>query len=84
MQEIIICDYHIPQKTNQITNPELEILKMLPSEGTDFKMSTSGTVIWLVCLETSSLSDYFLPFANELISTKATLERFPSICGSLI
>ena len=68
MQEIIRCDYHIPQRTNQITNPELEILKMLPSEGTDFKMSTSGIVIWFVCLETLTLFDYFLPLPMNTVN----------------
>ena len=58
-----------PQKDKPNYYPWSWNLKMPPSEGTDFKMSTSGIVILFVCLETSTLFDYFLP----LPMTKAEL-----------
>jgi hypothetical protein len=50
-------------------------MKILPSERTDFKISTLAIVIWFVCLETSALSDYFLPLPITLQKYKGDFRK---------
>ena len=50
----------ISSETYQITSPEIEILKMLPSHWTDSKFSTSVLVIWFVCLRIRPSLQHFL------------------------
>ena len=48
---------------------EVEILKMLPFDWTDFKMSTSWLVIWFVCLRICSTFNLKINAPSKIIWT---------------